>query len=188
MTNHKEQLNAGPFSSWLEQIRISLHRGESVEVPCGICAACCTSGFYIAISKQETASLDKIPEECLFEIPGVTDAVYIGCDDQGNCHLLNGERCQIYEHRPVACRTFDCRIYTATGIEPDKESSSPINQKIQGWKFEYPTKKDHNQQLILKAAAAILGASQDIAADNLSTKNSRIIALRAIMLMEKIRE
>ena len=30
--------------------------------------------------------------------------------------LVDG-RCSIYEHRPRTCRTYDCRIFTATGLD-----------------------------------------------------------------------
>lgn len=28
--------------------------------------------------------------------------------------------CRIYDHRPRTCRSYDCRVFAATGIEPDQ--------------------------------------------------------------------
>jgi len=183
-----EQVNAGPFSAWLELTRAALQGGEPVDVPCGSCTACCTSGFYIAVNKQETATLDMIPDEFFFEIPGAEEFVFIGFDQQGHCPLLEEGRCSIYQDRPIACRTFDCRIYTATGIRPEKDSSSPISRRIGSWIFEYPTKEDHIQQWILKTAALILTSRLEIEENPSAGENSRVCALRAILLAERIKQ
>jgi len=188
MKDLSEQGNAGPFSAWLAQTLAFLQGGEPVDVPCGSCTACCTSGFYIAVSRQETATLKMIPDEFLFEIPGSGDAVYIGCDDRGHCLLLNEGRCSIYQDRPIACRTFDCRIYTATGIRPEKDNISPISCRIGSWMFEYPTKKDQVQQWILQAAALILASRLEIEENPSLGENSRVRALGAILLAEKIEQ
>ena len=35
----------------------------------------------------------------------------------GHCPMLVDGRCSIYEHRPRTCRTYDCRVFPAAGLE-----------------------------------------------------------------------
>ena len=44
-----------------------------------------------------------------------------------------------YEDRPLACRTYDCRVYAATGVAPDR---ADIAAQVRRWKFVYPTQED----------------------------------------------
>lgn len=70
--------------------------------------------------------------------------------------MLIDDKCSIYEHRPVTCRNYDCRIFPAAGIAAGEDDKALINQQIQHWKFSYPTEKDRNQHSAVKAAAKFL--------------------------------
>ena len=40
----------------------------------------------------------------------------LGYDENGHCPMLIDDKCSIYEHRPITCRSYDCRIFPAAGI------------------------------------------------------------------------
>jgi hypothetical protein len=47
--------------------------------------------------------------------------------------FISGEQgCTVYEHRPSACRSFDCRAFSAMGLV---EHCDP-NHQTPGWKFD----------------------------------------------------
>lgn len=186
MKKQENLTNAGKFSAWLEMTKGTIQNRGDVKVPCGNCTACCTSGFYIAVGKHELGALKRIPEDLLNKIPGMPDLYYIGFNKKGHCHLLKDGLCSIYEDRPYSCRTFDCRVFTATGIDLDKDPSSPVNKKIREWRFNYPTRKDREQQDALKMAAAILKETKDPGLMDQTSENRRILALNAVLHMEKI--
>ena len=114
--NEDAPLPAGKFSDWLDGMLAAL-RGESdADVPCNGCTACCTSSQFVHIMSDETDTLAHIPPELVFRAPGLPIGnVVLGHDENGHCPMLIDGACSIYEHRPRACRTYDCRIFAATG-------------------------------------------------------------------------
>ncbi len=69
--------------------------------------------------------------------------------------MLRDDGCSIYEHRPRTCRTYDCRVFPATGIEPDGDQE-PIAQRARRWRFDFPTEGDRAEHEALRSAAASL--------------------------------
>ena len=59
------------------------------------------------------------------------------------CPVLVGGRCTIYEDRPLVCRTYDCRMYAATGVAPDR---AEIAAQVRRWRFSYPAAEDRELQ------------------------------------------
>ena len=113
----QQDLPAGRFSSWLRRTRSAQLEENGVDVPCGECNACCKSSYFIHIRPEETQTLSRIPGELLFAAPGLPEGnVLLGYDENGHCPMLIDEKCSIYEHRPLTCRTYDCRIFPAAGI------------------------------------------------------------------------
>ena len=70
--------------------------------------------------------------------------------------MLNVKRCSIYEHRPLTCRAYDCRIFAAAGILAGGEDKAAINQRIQRWEFRYPSISDRVEHLAVQAAASFV--------------------------------
>lgn len=180
MTKGSPMIQAAPFSDWLKMTQKAISNSAEAKVPCGDCSACCTSAFFIAVRKDETITLGKIPEDLLNEIPGIPDLYYLGFNELGHCHLLVDGLCSIYDHRPHSCRTFDCRVYTATGINLDKENNSPINIRINEWQFSYPTQNDRIQHENLLKAVSILKNNLDLDFSGPTSDNRRLFALYAI--------
>ena len=77
-----------------------------------------------------------IPRALLFPAPGLPPGnLVMGYDETGCCPMLVCSRCTIYEHRPTACRTYDCRIYAAAGVSADR---ADIAAQVARWRFSYP--------------------------------------------------
>lgn len=119
--------------------------GRKHRVPCNGCFECCYH-----------ARVDVNP---LSEPPANLAQLALEQDADGNWWLQKradgacvhlGERgCTVYEHRPSACRTYDCRMYALTGVHDS--FSNGHNPPV--WVFE---RKTPEARAIL-AAAQILG-------------------------------
>jgi Fe-S-cluster containining protein len=156
-TTRQQDLPAGCFSSWLRRTRSALVKENGVDVRCGDCVACCTSSYFIHIRPEETRTTARINKKLLFPAPGLPKGnVLLGYDRDGRCPMLIEGRCSIYEHRPLTCRSYDCRIFTAAGIAAGENDKTLINQRVRRWKFSYPTRLDRDQHAAVKAAAAFL--------------------------------
>ncbi|MCZ6617861.1 MAG: YkgJ family cysteine cluster protein [Gammaproteobacteria bacterium] len=151
----QQELPAGTFSSWLGRTRAALAGENGSEVPCGDCTACCRSSYFIHIRPEETETLARIPEELLFAAPGQPEGtVLLGYDEQGCCPMLVDDKCTIYRHRPMTCRSYDCRVFTAAGISADDKAL--ITRHTQRWKFDYAGVRDRRQHLAVQRAAKFL--------------------------------
>ena len=148
------QLAAGGFSTWLEGIEAALRGAATSDVPCGTCTACCTSSQFVHIGPDETDTLAHIPADLLFPAPRLPRGhVLLGYDERGHCPMLVDGRCSIYAHRPLTCRTYDCRVFPATGIEPDDDKPE-IAARTRRWRFTYADDADRARHDALRAAAA----------------------------------
>ena len=106
-----------------------------MQVPCGACTACCTSSQFVHIEPDETETLAHVPAALRFPAPGLPKGhVVLGYDERGHCPMLVDGACSIYEHRPRTCRTYDCRVFAVTGVEP--EGQPAIAARVREWRFE----------------------------------------------------
>jgi len=175
---------AGIFSVWLEETHTALKKQRGVKVPCGDCNACCRSSYFIHIKPDETETLARIPAELLFPAPGQSEGTLVlGYDEQGHCPLLIDNKCSIYLDRPETCRSYDCRVFSAAGIEVNEDDKTLISLRTQQWKFIYPTSRDHKQHAAVRAAAKFL-REHAAGFGNGSQANSSQLAIRAIKVYE----
>ena len=132
-------------------------RGErDADVPCDGCTACCTSSQFVHIGPDETDTLVHIPPELLFPAPRMSRGhVVLGYDERGHCPMLVDDRCTIYQHRPRACRTYDCRIFAATGVDPadDGPTKAEVAARVARWRFDTADPADRELHDDLRAAA-----------------------------------
>jgi Fe-S-cluster containining protein len=155
-------LAAGDFSSWLTGMQAALRGEVDAEVPCGGCTACCTASQFIHIGPDETDTLAHIPAGLLVPAPRLPRGhVVLGYDERGHCPMLVDGRCSIYEHRPRTCRTYDCRIFPAAGLEIAGEDKAGIARQARRWRFSHPTPGDEAEHDAVRAAAAALLAEHD---------------------------
>ena len=135
-----------------------LTRGErDAAVPCGDCTACCTSTQFVHIAPDEIETLARIPKALRFAAPRMPRGhVVLGFDERGHCPMLVDGACSIYEHRPRTCRTYDCRVFPAAGIEDDDASKHHIARRARRWRFDHATPNDDTRHAAAAAAATFL--------------------------------
>jgi uncharacterized protein len=156
MSRAEPDLPAGEFSRWLRRMRAVLAGEGDADVPCGECSACCASAHFVHVGADEHAALAAIPRELLFPAPGQPrGTMLLGYDEHGRCPLL-GENglCTVYAHRPLTCRTYDCRVFAAAATAADCE---PVTRQARRWRFAYPTQADRDRHAAVRAAAAFAG-------------------------------
>ena len=153
MALRSESIPAGPFSQWLRAMRAALAGSAGMDVACGDCRGCCTSSLFIKVRAHEKAALGQIGADNLRPVPGATDgSMLMGFDDRGHCLMFADGACSIYSHRPETCRTYDCRVFTAAGLNAGP-GRSEINDRIASWRFEYPGEHDRDEHRAVTAAA-----------------------------------
>lgn len=145
-------LPAGSFASWSAGMLRALRGEQDADVPCGGCSACCRSSQFVHIGPEETDALAHIPAELRFPAPGMPGHVLLGYDERGHCPMLVDGRCSIYEHRPRTCRTYDCRIFPATGVTPEADTPD-IAHQARRWRFDLTTEADRAEYQAVQAAA-----------------------------------
>ena len=156
-------LPAGDFSSWLAAMEAAIGGRADADVPCGACSACCTASQFVPIGPDETDTLAHIPAQLLFPAPRLPHGhVVLGYDERGHCPMLVDGRCSIYEHRPRTCRTYDCRIFAATGlaVDDDDAARAPIARQVRRWRFSFPVEADRQRRAAVRAAVASLRAPE----------------------------
>ncbi len=148
-------LPAGRFGDWLEAFGESLRRGRHMVVPCGPCNACCRSGYFIHIGAAEHETLARIPQALLVSAPGRPDDRVMGFDSRGRCPMLVDDACSIYEHRPLTCRRYDCRVFAAAGTVPE-EDKADLGARARRWRFTYQGGEDERRHAATVTAARLL--------------------------------
>jgi hypothetical protein len=150
-------LPAGDFSAWLRAMRRALAGDGEMDVACGDCRGCCVSSYYVKVRERETDALARITANLGDQSlePGPAGSRLMGYQANGHCLMLRDGNCSIYQHRPETCRTYDCRVFTAAGMDagPDKPV---INQRVAQWEFTFPTRADRDEQRAVGAAATFL--------------------------------
>jgi uncharacterized protein len=152
-TEAEPELPAGDFSAWL----------RGMEVPCDGCTACCTSSQFVLVEPDETDTLAHLPAELLFPAPRRPEGhVLMGYDERGHCPMLVDGACSVYEHRPRACRIYDCRVLPAAGLDvDDDEAKAAIAERVRRWRFDHPAAVDRDRHDAVRAAAAFLSTHRD---------------------------
>src|SRR5262245_34621751 len=148
---------AGPFGSWLSQMRASLRGDGGNDVPCGDCVGCCVSAYYIPLRQQDAAARARIPVTALVDARGQpAGQAMMGYRSDGTCHMLASGRCSIYEHRPQTCRDSDCRVFAAAGIDAGGPEKHVINRRVHAWRFTYPEPSDERAHRAVRDAATFI--------------------------------
>ena len=176
-------LSAGGFSAWLVGMQRALRGQGGSDVPCGGCTACCTSFQFIHIGPDEAETLAHIPAELLFPAPRLpTGNVLLGYDEHGHCPMLIEGECSIYEHRPRTCRTYDCRVLPAAGVELDDEDQRPIAWQARRWRFGFPAEVDQIEHDAVRAAARFVQEHEDLLPEHIVPPNATRRAVLAVQL------
>ena len=183
---------AGPVAEWITELREAIAGRGSVNVPCGSCTACCTSSQFIEIGPNEHRTLRRIPSGLLFPAPRRPKGhVVMGFNKQGHCPMLIDGACGVYDDRPQTCRTYDCRVFAATGIDPNDDAKPDIAERVKHWRFD-PVEKgadgevgaDNLSLAAMVAAAQFLRANRAVIGDALVPRTATHIAVGAFMIHE----
>lgn len=169
-----EPLPAGRFGPWLASMRLALDGEGESDVPCGGCTACCESSQFVHVEADELDALAAIPAELLVPAPGATDgSSVLGYDSAGRCPMLVDGGCSIYAVRPRACRTYDCRVFAAAGVEPDQPL---VAVRVRRWRFSYDADADAGADRA--AHDAVLAASRSVAPRSRNATEQAVLAIR----------
>ncbi len=156
-TRRVTQRSAGDFSTWLTQMMAAMNGTAEAVVPCGECTGCCTSSQFVHIEPDEKAALAAIPKALTFPAPGMPKGHRLmGYDERGYCPMLVHNQCSIYDSRPRTCRTYDCRILPAAGLQVDDDSKAAIGDRVREWVFDHPTEIDVGDHDAVKNSAVFL--------------------------------
>ena len=177
------KLAAGNFSPWLAETRAAISGKGSANVPCGTCTACCRT-HNILIAADETETLAHVAST--LQIPASRmphGDLLMMHEESGDCPMLVDERCSIYEHRPRMCRTYDCRVFPASGLAAG-EDKPVIDEQAQRWSFSYPTSADRIEYDAVLAAASLLADNWQLLAEAEIPTNQIQLALAAVEMYD----
>jgi uncharacterized protein len=147
-------LPAGSLASWTRAMTEALGTHGTSDVPCGTCTACCTSSQFVHIGPDEVETLARIPDALRFPAPGLPAGhVVLGYDTRGHCPMLVDGACSIYAQRPRTCRTYDCRVFAAAAVQPDKPA---IAEQVRRWRFDVSHPSDDIRRDAIREAASFL--------------------------------
>ena len=153
--------SAFAFGEWLAALGPALRGEVDSDVPCGTCIACCSSSQFVHIEPDEHDALAHIPSALLFPAPRMPKGhVLMGYDERGRCPMLTDAGCSIYAHRPRTCRTYDCRVFPATGVFPDEPEKAAIAERARAWQVTLTTAADRARHEGVQAEAARLRAAE----------------------------
>ena len=170
---------AGAFTTWLGMIGPALHGRAASDVPCGDCTGCCRSSQFILIEASDAGARTAIPAELLFPAPFLPGAHLLGYDDEGRCPMLGDGGCTIYDARPTTCRTYDCRVFAAAGIDSDKPA---IAERASRWEFDHPSPVDVAAHDAVMAAARWIGEHAAELPEHLVPPHRTALAVVAVEL------
>ncbi len=176
-------LAAGVFTGWLSAMQRALQGESESDVPCDGCTACCRASQFVHIGRDEVETLGRIPADLLFPAPRMPSGnLVLGYDERGHCPLLVEDRCSVYDQRPRACRTYDCRVLPAAGVEIDEETKFGIARQARRWRFAYPDEMDRVYHDAVRAAARFVHQRGDLLPERVAPANATQHAVLAIRL------
>jgi uncharacterized protein len=179
------QLPAGRFSDWLRVMQAALRGERDADVPCDGCTACCTASQFVHVAPDETGALAHIPAELLVPAPRLPRGhMVMGYDERGHCPMLAEGGCSIYEHRPRACRMYDCRVFAATGLEPEGDAAAPIADRVRRWRFDVVDADDRALHDAVLAAVTSVQARSDAPP---TTTGRAVAAVASVTVRERLR-
>lgn len=146
--------DAGRFGEWVVAMVDGVRSGAGSDVPCDGCVACCTSGQTILVEADERSAL---PSHAVVDVGDGEHA--LAHDGDGRCVLLVEGACIAYEVRPRRCRTYDCRIFPATGLAPERDKPA-IADRAATWTFRYEGGDDRRRQEAVRTAVVAIRSQQ----------------------------
>ncbi len=183
--NTGERLDAGSLAEWVPAMQLAISGAKDADVPCGSCTACCTSSQFIHIAPDETATLRRIPKALLFPAPRLpVGHVVMGFTERGHCPMFVDSACSIYDDRPQTCRTYDCRIFTATGVDASEDGRDDIARRTREWEFTVDESKSSIVSGAMRATADFIRVQRPSIPSELAPTTATQLAVLAFELHE----
>ena len=132
------------LGAYVREVLASAVRGDvESKVPCGTCRECCWH-HHVEVRPElgdDLAYLDTVRQE--------DGELVLRKREDGACVHLTDAGCGVYEHRPMVCRGFDCRMLGAVGLVEhyDNGHATPV------WVFVVDSPEERVIELALKMAA-----------------------------------
>jgi len=178
-----QPLSAGSLCAWFVGVQRATRGERASDVACDGCTVSCPSSQFIHIGFDEEETLARSPAELLFPaLRLLSGNMLLGYDENGHCPMLIDDECSIYEHRPRTCRTYDCRVFPAAGVEIDDEDQFPIARRARRWRFDFPAEEDQIRQDAVRAAARFVREHGDVLPDGVAPANATQCAVLAVQL------
>ena len=178
-------LPAGEFSDWLGDMVRAIRGEQSSDVACGDCNACCRASYFIEVKPADDQARQRIPATLLFDAPGAPVGFQVlGYDESGCCPMLADGACSIYADRPVTCRTYDCRIFAATGIAEAAAGKADVTARARRWRFSYRERESEQRHRALQRGARLLLDVQQ-GGERLLPATATQLAMLAVQLNER---
>ncbi len=131
------------------------------------------------IGPDETDALSHIPPALLVPAPMAPRGYLVmGYDADGRCPMLIDDRCSIYEHRPRTCRTYDCRVFAATGVEPSEQPL--IAATVSQWRFSGDSAGEETLADAVRAAERFFADHSDELGDQIPPSGTLRRALAVV--------
>ena len=100
----------------------------NADVPCDGCRQCCYHlGVDVHPERETPETLAHLQTE-----RRENGGLYLRKREDGACVHLGPEGCTVYEHRPIACRSYDCRVYALINVL-DRFDGDRVQQR---WTFQ----------------------------------------------------
>jgi Fe-S-cluster containining protein len=174
---------AQPFAAWLRATCATLEQDVPADVPCGSCNACCRTFHQIHLRPGEKRARKRLPKDYLSVARGLPPGyLLLGYTDKGACPVLIDGRCTIYEDRPLVCRTYDCRMYAATGVTPDRPE---IAAQVRRWRFSHPAVADQELHEAVLVAVRFIGEHPQCLPGEAARRQPIRVATLAVAAHEK---
>lgn len=137
---YEEARRTGSMSSWIAEYQKLLALdaiGQKVAayVPCGSCTACC---YYkkVDVDPQKEKAEDTSHLKVISDPDG--QGLMLAKRSDGACFHLGPNGCTVHEHRPRACRLYDCRSLAIAAVGEEFDGG----RKTPAWLFSLSTKKE----------------------------------------------
>jgi hypothetical protein len=112
-------------------------KSAAMSVPCDGCTACCHQRININPVRE---SVDELSQH--LDVVQDEHGYFLRRRDDGACIHLGPEGCTVYQHRPRACRAYDCRIFAL----PANGASYPVSEDgkhtTPSWEFDIRNDRD----------------------------------------------
>jgi len=182
-THSESTIDAGHFGAWLLQARAALRGNGGMDVPCGDCVGCCTSGYSIFLRPHDKA-IEVVPAKYQSSVTGLAyPHAKMNPLANGHCPMFSAGKCSIYASRPQTCLDYDCRIFAAAGI--DAGPLRPvINQRVKAWTFTFHSEEERAAHRAIKAAADFITRNAQQFPDKWNASAPSAVAVLAIKSYE----